>query len=127
MWKFSSFSLKQGKDCQMIYLNVSKTLYESSTALGFKRSMHIEEGKEVYIIYISIYYLYNYILSIYLYIYILSIYLYIYINLYVLSTHVSQPPLMIVHYITYQLGNMFTFKLVKTSAIYNIEADPETT
>ena len=24
-----------------------QTLYESSTALGFKRSMHIEEGKEV--------------------------------------------------------------------------------
>ena len=61
----------------MIDLNVSKTLYESSTALGFKRSMHIEEGKEVYIIYISIY-----------------------IYLYVLSTHVSQPPLMIVHYIS---------------------------
>ena len=47
MCKFSSSSLKPEKDFQMIYLNVSKTLYESSTALGFKRSMHIEEGKEV--------------------------------------------------------------------------------
>ena len=64
VWKFSSSSHKQEKnvfkcykfqDFQMIDLNVSKTLYESSTALGFKRSMHIEEGKEVYIIYISIY------------------------------------------------------------------------
>ena len=68
------------KMCHMIDLNFSKTLYESSTALGFKRSMHIEEGKEVYIIY----------------------------------------PCTIIVHITYQMGNMFTFKLVRTLDIENL-------